>query len=256
MDAHRVDVLDRADDHAVVRPVTHDLELELLPSRDRLLDQDLADRARLEPPAGQSLELLRGGGDAGALATEDERRPDHHRQPDRGGHDPRLVHVVGAARVGDVEPDPDHRLLEQLTILGDADRVGSRPDQLDPPLVERTGVGQVHGQVQRRLTAEGGEHGIGALGIEDPLDDLRDQRLDVGRVREIGVGHDRGRVRVGQDHPVALLAEHPARLGPRVVELACLSDHDGPGADDQDRLEVVAARHQTVFLRWCGTLRE
>ncbi len=42
--AHRVDVLDRADDDAVVVAVAHDLELELLPAGDRLLDQDLADR--------------------------------------------------------------------------------------------------------------------------------------------------------------------------------------------------------------------
>ena len=46
--AHRVDVLDRADDHLVVRVVTHDLELVLLPALDRLLDEDLADRARID----------------------------------------------------------------------------------------------------------------------------------------------------------------------------------------------------------------
>ena len=40
--AHGVEVLDGADDHAVVRVVTHHLEFELLPALDRLLDQDLA----------------------------------------------------------------------------------------------------------------------------------------------------------------------------------------------------------------------
>src|SRR5918997_861350 len=37
--AHRVDVLDRADDHDVVRAVAHHLELELAPAEHRLVDQ-------------------------------------------------------------------------------------------------------------------------------------------------------------------------------------------------------------------------
>ena len=60
------------------------------------------------------------------------------------------------------------------------------------------------------------------------------------RCREVGVGHDRGRVGVGQDDAVALSGEHAARLRARVVELARLTDHDRAAADQQDRLQVVA----------------
>ena len=42
VDPHRVEVLDGADDDAVVGLVPHDLELVLLPTRDRALDEDLA----------------------------------------------------------------------------------------------------------------------------------------------------------------------------------------------------------------------
>ena len=70
---------------------------------------------------------------------------------------------------------------------------------------------------------------------------LRRQRLDVGRVGEVGVGHDRRRVRVGEDDAVALLAQHPAGLGAGVVELAGLADHDRSRADDEDRVEVGRA---------------
>src|SRR5690606_6904254 len=70
--------------------------------------------------------------------------------------------------------------------------------------------------------------------------------LDVGGVRELGVGHDRGRVGVGQDHPVALLLEDLAGLGARVVELAGLADDDRAGADEEDRVEVVSTRHQAT----------
>src|SRR4029078_12190329 len=42
--SHRVDVLDRADDDAVVGAVAHHLELVLLPTGDALLDDDLVHR--------------------------------------------------------------------------------------------------------------------------------------------------------------------------------------------------------------------
>ena len=67
------------------------------------------------------------------------------------------------------------------------------------------------------------------------------QRLDVGRGGDLGVGHDRRRVGVDEHDLVALLHQHPARLGARVVELGGLADHDRAGADQQDLVEVVAA---------------
>ena len=53
VNAHRVEILDRADDHAVVGAVAHHLELVLLPTRDRSLDEDLADRRCVETLHGQ-----------------------------------------------------------------------------------------------------------------------------------------------------------------------------------------------------------
>ena len=50
VDAHRVEVLDRADDHDVVRAVAHHLELELLPADDAALDQHRARPARARVP--------------------------------------------------------------------------------------------------------------------------------------------------------------------------------------------------------------
>ena len=64
--AHRVEVLDRADDHAVVGAVAHHLELVLLPARDRALDEDLRDRAGVEAVGREPLERLGVVGDAGA----------------------------------------------------------------------------------------------------------------------------------------------------------------------------------------------
>jgi len=56
--AHGVDVLDEADRDLLLLRVPDDLELQLLPADDRLLDQDLSDQARGEAALGDRAELL------------------------------------------------------------------------------------------------------------------------------------------------------------------------------------------------------
>ena len=102
--------------------------------------------------------------------------------------------------------------------------------------------------VQPGLAAQGRQHGVGLLDGDDLLDELRGDRLDVGAVGHLGVGHDRGRVGVDQHDLVALLAQGLARLGARVVELAGLADDDRAGADDQDLVDVGTLGH--VLSTW------
>ena len=83
MDAHRVEVLDRADDDDVVEPVADDLELELVPAAHRLLDEHLADRRLAQAALDLRAQLLLGEREAAAVAAHRERRPD-----DRRGRDP------------------------------------------------------------------------------------------------------------------------------------------------------------------------
>src|SRR5699024_10074153 len=68
--------------------------------------------------------------------------------------------------------------------------------------------------------------------------------FDVGGVGELRVGHDRGRVGVDEDDPQALLLQHAAGLGARVVELRGLADDDGAGADDENTGEIGTTWHQ------------
>ena len=72
------------------------------------------------------------------------------------------------------------------------------------------------------------------------------QRLNVGAVRHLRVGHDGGRVGVGQHHLIAFGLERLAGLRAGVIELRRLANDDGPGADDQDLRDVIAAWH--LFL--------
>ena len=88
-----------------------------------------------------------------------------------------------------------------------------------------------------------GRSASGRSRSQDLGDDRRRHRLDVGDVGRLRVGHDRGRVRVDQDHPIAFLAQRLAGLRAGIVELAGLADDDRPGAHDQDRAEVGTFGH-------------
>ena len=60
------------------------------------------------------------------------------------------------------------------------------------------------------------------------------QRLDVGAVRELRIGHHRGRVRVHEYDLVALFLQRFGALRARVVELARLTDDDRSGPYEED----------------------
>src|SRR5947209_3363831 len=89
-----VALLANADDDDVVGVVAHELELVLLPSRDRLLDEDLPHRAGGEAALGDVLHLLGVGGEARAAASQDERWPHDDRVAHLRGHVERLRHAV------------------------------------------------------------------------------------------------------------------------------------------------------------------
>ena len=157
-----------------------------------------------------------------------------------------LVEAVRQAAPGALQADLLHALLEQVAVLGLADRLGGGADQLAAVPLQRPALVQGQADVQAGLAAERRQDGVGLLDGDDLLDDLGRDRLDVGPVGHLGVGHDRGRVRVDQDDLVPLLAQRLARLGARVVELARLADDDRPGADDQDLVDVGTLGHVRV----------
>ena len=105
------------------------------------------------------------------------------------------------------------------------------------------------GEVERGLAAERRQQRVGALALDHLAHGLGQQRLDVGRGRELRVGHDRRRVRVDEHDLVALLEQHLAGLRAGVVELGRLADHDRAGAEDEDLVEVVAPRHAAELRR-------
>ena len=135
------------------------------------------------------------------------------------------------------------QLLEQLAVLGALDRLERRAQNFDLALFQNALLGQLHGEIQTRLSAQPRDDGVGTLEADDLGDVFQRQRLHVDFVRNVRVGHNGSGVRVGEDHLVTLLLEREARLRTRIVELGGLSDDDGPRADDQNLLDIFSPRH-------------
>ncbi len=154
-----------------------------------------------------------------------------------------------------------HRVFEQQAVFGLLDGAELRADELHAVLLEHAAVGQLDREVQRGLSADGRQQREDAgraarlqhLGFD--ADDLfqigAGERLDVGAVGHLGVGHDGGRIGVGQHDLVAFGLERLAGLRAGVVELRRLADDDGPRADDEYLRDVVAAWHGLSLGSYC-----
>ena len=247
--ADRVDVFNRADDHDVVVAVAHELELEFLPAFDALFDQDFVGGRVMDAGAGDAVQLLFVVGDAGAQATHGEARAYDQRIAEFFGDLVAFLKAVRDAGTGGFGTGLVHDLLEQLTVLAAVDGFQRSTNQLDIVLLEHACLAQRHGGIQRGLATEGGQQRVGAFLGDDLLEDRGGDRLDVGGVGHLRVGHDGGRVGVDEDDADAFLTKDAACLGARVIELRGLTDHDRAGADDHHGFDVGALRHIT-YLPW------
>ena len=243
MHPHRVEVLDRADDDAVVGAVAHDFHLVFFPAEHGFFDQQLVGRAGLEAAFADGQELFAVVGDAATGTAHGERRTDDGRKTELGLDFQRLVHAVGNARARALEADLLHRQLELVAVFRLVDGLDRGADQFDVELFQHAVTGQFERAVQRGLAAHGRQHGVRTFLVDDLGHHLPGDRLDIGDVGHVRVGHDRGRIRIDQDDPVAFFAQCLARLGAGIVEFARLADHDRAGADDQDALYVGTFGH-------------
>ena len=198
----------------------------------------------VEAAGDQLVELLAVVGDAAAGAAEGEAGPQHARQADavRGSPGPRPA--IGPRRCSARRC----RCLSMACLNFSRSSALSMTSGVAPIIstsyLSRTPCAmQVHGGVEAGLAAEGRQQGVGPFALDDLGDDFPGDRLDVGAVGHLRVGHDGGRIGVDQDDGVAFFAQGLAGLGAAVVELARLADDDGAGADEQDLLEVGALWH-------------
>ncbi len=109
-----------------------------------------------------------------------------------------------------------------------------RTDHLDTVFFKRAVVKQGKCGVQRRLTPHGRQDGVRAFLFDDLGDHGRFDRLDIGRIGQVRVGHDGRRVRVDQNDAVTFFLKGLTGLGTGIVKLASLANNNRAGTDDED----------------------
>jgi hypothetical protein len=133
--------------------------------------------------------------------------------------------------------------LNLRRVFGDLDRLNRGADELDAVLRQDASLLGLDGEVERGLAAHRRKNRVGPLAFQDALEDLHRERLDIGPVGQLGIGHDRRRIAVDENHLEPLVAQRLARLRARVVEFAGLADDNRAGADDEDAFQIAASWH-------------
>jgi hypothetical protein len=98
------------------------------------------------------------------------------------------------------------------------------------------------------LPAQIGELGVGLFELDDFGHGCQIQGLDIGDVGHPRVGHDGGRVGVGQNDLIAELAQGLAGLCAGIVEFTGLADDNRAGANDHYLVNIGASGHEKLLL--------
>ena len=93
---------------------------------------------------------------------------------------------------------------------------------------------QIQRTVQRGLSAHGGQYRIGAFFGDNLFNRLPHNRLDIGNICHIGVGHNRGGVGIHQNDFIAFFTQGFTGLCARIVKFTGLSDDNRTCADDKN----------------------
>ena len=243
VDAHGIEIFDRADDHEVVADVAHDFQLELFPAEDGLFDEGLMHRAGIERQGDGFGKLFVIVGDGAAGAAERKGGPNDNRVAELVGKAQGIVRITDQRRHRHIQADFAAGILELETILGHFDGPQGGADQLHPVSLENAAFGQFHGKIQTCLATNGGKQSVGTFAGDDLLQHFMGERLDISAVGKLGIGHDGGGIGIHQDDFVAVGTQRLAGLSARIVEFAGLPDDDRTGADDQNFFNVRAFGH-------------
>ena len=234
--------------------VADHLHLIFLPAEHRFLDQHFARRRGVEPALDDAQIFLAVIGDAAAGAAQREGRADDRGQADHFERLERLGQIVRQHGAGVASPIlciawRKRSRFSALSMASALAPIISTPRRFSvPSLCSASAVFSAVWPPMVGSSAIFSSGMLGALALDDLGDDLRRDRLDIGGVGQIRVGHDRRRIGIHQDDPVSFGAKRLAGLGAGIVEFASLADDDRAGSDDQDGVDVCALGHRSSAI--------
>ena len=206
MNAHRIQIFDRADDDAVVRLVADHLHLVLLPAEKRLFNEHFRGGRQFKTARNDLQELVHVVGNAAASAAQRKARTDHRRETDGLLNSKCFFERMSSTRARAFKTDFGHQLLEAFAVFGFVDGFRSGADQFNAPAAEDAVVNEIHCAVERRLAAHRRQDRIRTFFFDDARHRFPSDRFDVGRIRRLRIGHDGCGVGVHENNAIPLFA--------------------------------------------------
>ena len=238
MNAHRVDIFHVADRDAGTGAVPHHFVLDFFPPKQRSLDKDLMNRARVQPTRGDALQFGPRSGDPPARATEGVRRSNDQWQRHLFSKLQRLADRGDDRALDNGLAQFEQQAAKEFAVLSLLDRRERRSQEANAVSIQGSPLGDLNGEIQPGLTAESRQQAVRAFSLDDTADHVWRQRLDVDRVRHPLVRHDGRGVRVHQDGAYAFFPQRAAGLRPRVVEFGSLTNDDRARPEHEDTANV------------------
>src|ERR1700722_15326410 len=248
VNAHWIEILDGTNDHEVVAVIAHDFELIFFPSENGFFDKRFVNGAHVQSMGDSFAEFLFVVGDGAARTSQRERRPDDEGKAELIAQTQGVFRIIDERGSRNFEADFAAGILEPQPVFGDFDGAERCANHFYLVFFENAAFGQFDGEIEGGLAANGGQERIGSLAGKNFLQIFLGQRLDVSAVSQLGIGHDRGRIRIDQDHFIALRAQSFASLCTGIIKFAGLADDDGAGADDQNFLDVCTLWHPASMV--------
>ena len=116
---------------------------------------------------------------------------------------------------------------EFLTVFRKLDGFGLRTDNFHVVFFQNAHVVQIHEQVQRSLSAESRQNGVGPFFNNNFGSHELIHGLDIGCVAESGIRHNGSRVGVQQNNAAAFFFQGFKALRAGIVKFCCLADDNG-----------------------------
>ena len=200
-------------------------------------------RRQLQSVRGNLFKFIAIIGNAAARTAEGKRRADDDRKTQLCLCRARLLHRMHRKRLGAGKSYLAHRLLEQVAVFRRLNRLHRRANQLDAVALQHAVFGQIQRAVQRRLPAHRRQNRVRALPGNNFLHRIPLNRLNISSVRHLRVGHNRRRIRIDENDAQPLATQRLARLRPRIIKLARLTDDNRPRANNQYRIQITTFGH-------------
>ena len=241
--AYRVDIFHITYSNAVAVAIPHYLVLDLFPSRDAALYKHLPHAGETQAVLQDLHKLLPVVGDTAAAAAQRVGRAQDNRVANLLRELDTVLHIFHHERGSHWLADLLHGSLELQTVLRLLNGLGGGSDEAHVVPLQEAVLLQLHGQVQGRLSAQGGKDAVRLLLQDELLYHFHCQRLNVDAVRDILVRHDGGRVGIEKDNLQSLLLQGTACLCSRIVKFCRLTDDDRTGTDNQYFFNIFISRH-------------